>query len=250
MPQRKISRRDFLGLAGLGALGLGIAAVGFDRIAPQNAGEKARQGDMLTVVTFGDSILDCGHYNQYGVHPGQLIVRNDDRLYPEFKGNDLSSRGEARLEHRAVDGARVNGLQPQARGLSVDGPAVAMLTIGGNDLIGGLVTDTGPGVRQFAQALEAFLKQLPIRPVLIGNVYDPSFGDDNQNFIGVEPAIARENHRRVNAVLAEMADKYGALVDLHAHFLKGDPSWFTHTIEPSLTGASEVRRAFLPHILK
>jgi hypothetical protein len=47
-----------------------------------------------------------------------------------------------------------------------------------------------------------------------------------------------------------MAEKYGALVDLHAHFLKGDPSWYTHTIEPSLTGASEVRRAFLPHILK
>jgi len=35
------------------------------------------------------------------------------------------------------------------------------------------------------------------------------------------------------------------LVDLHAHFLRGDPSWFVHTIEPSLTGASEVRRAFL-----
>jgi lysophospholipase L1-like esterase len=205
---------------------------------------------MLTVVTFGDSILDCGHYNQYGVHPGQLIVRNDDRLFPEFKGIDLASQGEAHLEHRAVDGARVGGLPSQARGLHVEGPAVAMITIGGNDLLGGLVTDRGPGVRQFEQALEEFLRQLPIRPVLVGNVYDPSFADDNQNFIGVEPKIARENHRRVNAILAEMGDKYGALVDLHAHFLKGDPSWFTHTIEPSLTGASEVRRVFLPHILK
>jgi hypothetical protein len=35
-------------------------------------------------------------------------------------------------------------------------------------------------------------------------------------------------------------------VDLHAHFLTGDPSWFTKEVEPSLTGASEVRRAFLP----
>ena len=98
---------------------------------------------MVTLYTFGDSILDCGHYNAYGVHPGGLLVRNDDRLFPEFRGNDRSSRGPARLEHRAVDGATIE--------------------------------------------------------------------------------------------------------DLPAHFLKGDPSWYTRTIEPSLTGASEVRRAFLPY---
>lgn len=245
----KISRRDLLGLVGLGALGLGVAALGIGRIIPYDSGEKAEGAGMLTVYTFGDSILDCGHYNDYGVHPGQLIMRNDDRLFPEFKDKDLASRGEARLEHRAVDGATVDGLQSQARGLKVEGQAVAMLTIGGNDLLRGLVTDNGPGIRRFAQTLEAFLKQLPIRPVLVGNVYDPSFGDDTRNFLGVDPRLARENHRRVNSILAEMGDKYGALVDLHAHFLKGDSSWYTYTIEPSLTGASEVRRAFLPHIL-
>ncbi|HVF98243.1 MAG TPA: SGNH/GDSL hydrolase family protein, partial [Chloroflexia bacterium] len=240
---RNISRRDVLALAGLGALGLGAVALGIDAIAPGSSGEKEGEGDMLTVFTFGDSILDCGHYNQYDVHPGQLVVRNDDRLFPEFEGSDLTSRGGARLEHRAVDGATVNGLPSQVRGLKVEGPAVAMLTVGGNDLLQGLVVDNGEGIREFAQKLEAFLKQLPIRPVLVGNVYDPSFGDDNQNFLGVDPRLARENHRRLNAVLAEMGGKYGALVDLHTHFLKGDPSWYTHTIEPSLTGASEVRRA-------
>jgi hypothetical protein len=79
-----------------------------------------------------------------------------------------------------------------------------MLTIGGNDLLRGLITDRGPGIREFAQTLEAFLKQLPIRPVLVGNVYDPSFGDDSSNFLGVDPKLARENHRRVNSVLAEL----------------------------------------------
>jgi acyl-CoA thioesterase-1 len=39
------------------------------------------------------------------------------------------------------------------------------------------------------------------------------------------------------------------VVDLHAHFLRGDPSWYVHTIEPSLRGASEVRRAFLAPVL-
>jgi acyl-CoA thioesterase I len=70
--------------------------------------------------------------------------------------------------------------------------------------------------------------------------------DGRANFLGVEPAVARANHARVNAILAEAGQRYGALVDLHAHFLRGDPSWLVHTVEPSLIGASEVRRAFRP----
>jgi len=204
---------------------------------------------MLTIYTFGDSILDCGRYNEFAVTPGQLLIRNDDRLFPEFRGRDLSSRGAARLEHRARDGATVSSLPAQAQGLKVEDPAVALVTIGGNDLLGGLVTDRGPGVDRFARALDDFLRALPIRPVLLGNVYDPSFGDDSRNFLGVDPTIARANHRRVHAAIAEAAGRYGQLVDLHAHFLAGDPSWFTRTIEPSLIGASEVRRVFLRHLI-
>ncbi|MDQ5854514.1 MAG: SGNH/GDSL hydrolase family protein [Chloroflexota bacterium] len=204
---------------------------------------------MLTVYTFGDSILDCGHYNRYGVHPGQLIVRNDDRLFPEFRGQDLSSRGSARLDHRAQDGATVDSLPRQVRGLKVEGRSVALLTVGGNDLLRGLIADRGGGIDVFAKALDAFLRDLPIRPVLVGNVYDPTFGDDARSFLPVDPATGRANYRRMNDVLAEMAGRYGKLVDLHAHFLTGDPSWYTSTIEPSLIGASEVRRAFLRHLI-
>ena len=204
---------------------------------------------MRTVYTFGDSILDCGRYNVHGVHPGQLLVRNDDRLFPEFQGQDLNAHGPARLEHRAVDGATVDDLPDQARGLRPDDGTVALLTIGGNDLLQGLMLDRGPGIAGFAAALDAFLARLPIRPVLLGNVYDPTFGDDARNFLGVDPAVARANHRRVNAAIADAATRYGVLVDLHAHFLAGDPSWYTNIIEPSLRGASEVRRAFLPHLL-
>lgn len=85
--------------------------------------------------------------------------------------------------------------------------------------------------------------------MLLGTVYDPTFGNDANNFLGVEASVARANHRRVNAVIAAAAARHGALVDLHAHFLHGDPSWFTRTIEPSLRGASEVRAAFLPAVL-
>ena len=204
---------------------------------------------MLTLYTFGDSILDCGHYNEHGVHPGGLIVKNDDRLFPEFAGRDLAARGPARLVHRAEDGATIEDLPRQLRGLVVDEPAVALVTIGGNDLLSGLILDAGPGIEAFARALDDFLGRLPIRPVLIGNVYDPTGGDDARNFLGegpgADPALLRSNHARLNAAIAGVAAGRGTLVDLHAHFLTGDPSWFTRTIEPSLRGASEVRRAFL-----
>ncbi|MBD2059742.1 SGNH/GDSL hydrolase family protein [Oculatella sp. FACHB-28] len=204
---------------------------------------------MTTLYTFGDSILDCGRYNEFGVHPGQLLVQNDDRLFPEFQGQDLTSHGSARLEHRAVDGATVAGLPTQAQGLRVEGKAIALITVGGNDLLRGLMQDTGPGIATFANALDTFVQRLPIRPVLLGNVYDPTLGDDRLNFSGIEPAIARKNLQRINTAIQEIANRYGKLVDLHAHFLKGDLSWFTATIEPSLRGASEVRRAFLPHVI-
>jgi hypothetical protein len=204
---------------------------------------------MLTIVTLGDSVLDCGHYNDFGAHPGQLLVRNDDRLFPAFAGRDLSARGPARLDHRARDGSTLDALAEQARGLPAEGGGIALLTIGGNDLIMGLIENRGPGLDAFARGLDAFLRDLPVRPVLVGNVYDPTFGDDARNFLGVDPALARRNHARLNAVLDEAGRRYGAPVDLHRHFLTGDPGWFTRTIEPSLIGASEVRACFLPAVL-
>ncbi|HET7061008.1 MAG TPA: SGNH/GDSL hydrolase family protein, partial [Nitrosospira sp.] len=173
---------------------------------------------IFTLVTFGDSILDCARYNEFGVHPGQLIVRNDDDLFPEFEHRDLFSLGLAHLDHRAVDGATVSSLPRQAQGLLVEGPAVALVAIGGNDLIEGLAADRGgEGIQRFKQELDAFLHRLPIRPILLGNVYDPTFGDDSRNFLTVDASIARPNFNRVNAVIKELAPRYGQFVDLHQH---------------------------------
>jgi len=200
---------------------------------------------MLSLHTFGDSILDCAHYNEARIDPGRLLIRNDNARFPEFRGRDLQSRGPAQLEHHAVDGSTIADLPSQLIGFKVDGPSVAVLTIGGNDLLMGLLSDPGPGIDDFAIDLDAFLRALPIRPVLIGNVYDPTFGDDSQNTFGVDPARGRANYRKLNDRLADLGRTYGRSVDLHAHFLKGRPDWFVHTIEPSLLGASEVRRCFL-----
>ncbi|HEY9657006.1 MAG TPA: SGNH/GDSL hydrolase family protein [Allocoleopsis sp.] len=236
MASLKLTRRRFVQIMG----GTGATML---------LGCPRQQQMIVTLYTFGDSILDCGRYNEFGVQPGQLLVQNDDRLFPEFQGQDLISRRLARLEHRARDGATVRGLPAQAQGLQVQGTAIALITVGGNDLLQGLIQDSGNGIATFADALDTFLQQLPIRPVLLGNVYDPTMGEDEHNFLGIEAAIARTNLQRMNTAIQEIASHYGQFVDLHAHFLKGDLSWFTSTIEPSLRGASEVRRAFLPYVL-
>lgn len=192
----------------------------------------------LHLWTFGDSILDCARYNADGVHPGALLAADAARVVP------------TRLSARAQDGATVDDLPAQAAAVVVADPAVALLTIGGNDLLQGLVRDDdGRGADAFRAKLRAFLAALPIRPVLIGNVYDPTFGDDARAFLDVDPARARANLARVNAVLADEAAQVGALVDLHGRFLQGDPSWLTLTIEPSLRGAHEIAAAFSPHVL-
>jgi hypothetical protein len=204
---------------------------------------------MMTLYTFGDSILDCGHFNPHGVTPGALIVRNNDALFPEFRGRDLSAPAPARLVHRAYDGSTVRDLPVQAKGLTVTEPSIAILTIGGNDLRLGLLLDEGPGIEEFAAALDRFLAELPIRPVFVGNIYDPTFGDDARNFLDIDQALARANFGRMNETIARVAARHGTLVDLHAHFLTGEEPWFYNIIEPSLIGASEVRRCFLDKIL-
>lgn len=180
---------------------------------------------MSIVYAFGDSLLDSGAYNERGLTPGQLLVKNDDALFPEFRGWDLSSRRPASLVHLAEDGATVDSLPGQVRraGTMRDGGAIALLSVGGNDLLQGLGLDTGDGVRAFAHKLEAVLKTLPAETVLIANVYDPTFGDDARNFLGWNPGLVRANHRRMNAALADLAERYGRLADVHGHFLKGEP---------------------------
>jgi hypothetical protein len=201
----------------------------------------------VTLYTFGDSILDCGWYNEFGLNVGQLLVKNDDALFPEFRGRDLSAHYEARLVHRAVDGATVKDLPKQAGGIVDYEQAIAILTIGGNDILHAFWDRQG--LTTFEDDLARFVSALPIRPVVLRNVYDPSMGDDDNNFLGVPVVPVSTMHAGINAAITSIGRRYGHLVDLHAHFLTGDKSWFSQTIEPSLWGASEVRRCFLPVVL-
>ena len=206
---------------------------------------------MRSIYTFGDSVLDCARYNDHGVDPVGLLVRNRDDLFPEFRGRDLTTRfGEISVVRRAVDGSTVSDLPAQLENLAIEAPAIAVVTCGGNDLIRGF-REGGLDVGRFIARLSEFLDALPIRPVYLGTVYDPTFGDDTTygNILRLnDPSRARANFDNLNASLTALATKYGALVDLHAHFLKGRPDWFVRMIEPSLEGASEVRRCLLDAI--
>ena len=202
---------------------------------------------MTTIYTFGDSILDCGRYNDHGVTPAALLARNDDALFPEFTGRDITTAvgGAVTVVARATDGATVADLSRQLRGNRPGDGALVMLTIGGNDLLQGLGLESG-ALRGFERTLRDALTHLRHTSLLVGNVYDPSFGDDARNFLAIEASAARRAHAAVNDILASETNRAcGTLVDVHAHFLRGDPTWFTRTIEPSLIGASEVRHAFL-----
>jgi acyl-CoA thioesterase-1 len=204
---------------------------------------------MVSVSPFGDSMLDGGHSKAFSIDPGQLLMHNDDRLFPEFHGQDLTSLGPARLIHRAQGGDTLSSLPALARGLRVEEEAIALLTIEGNDVLRKPDRGPGPEMQRFAEALDTFLQSLPMRPVFFGNVSDPTFGNDRLNFLDIELSIVWHSPRLMNEVIAELAERYGALVDLHAHFLTADPSWLTQIIEPSLRGASEIRRCFLHQVL-
>ena len=203
---------------------------------------------MTTLHTFGDSILDCGSYNEHGVTPGALLVRNDDRLFPEFSGRDLLTLvgGHVRLSHHATNGATSHDLERQIAGAKVAPTDIALVTIGGNDLLQELVGADSPALSEFEDRVAAALSRLRHARLLLGNVYDPSFGDDRRNFLDADPASARRRLGQINGFLRAAAERVGGqLVDLQTHFLDGGPDWFAQVIEPSLVGASEVRRAFL-----
>jgi hypothetical protein len=213
---------------------------------------------LRTLYTFGDSMLDCSHYNGERVSPGTLLVENRDDLFAELRGRDLSSLGPAALAHRARDGAQLPHLSAQWPRRPPPERSCAILTIGGNDLLAGLMW-VAPDAERAAfdgwfERYEATLAECPVRKLFVANVYDPTFGrpELERRFSAViDSSLLRARLVRFNQRIAESAARVGATcVDVYSHFLKGDPSWIVQEIEPSLRGASEVRRAFLPAVLE
>jgi len=142
--------------------------------------------------------------NDHGATPATLLACNDDLLFPEFRGRDLSTwfgRTVAVVE-RAVDGSTVGDVPRQLAIAPVPAGAIMLLTIGGNDLLEGLVLGDNPAFAAFQRTLRRILDAVKHARLFVGNVYDPSFSNDARNFLSIDPSIARRAHRRVNETLA------------------------------------------------
>jgi hypothetical protein len=217
------------------------------RITSSRGVDRNEEG-MAMIVTLGDSVLDCARYNEHGATPGGLLAENDDALFPAFRGRDLATLlgRQVGVDHRAEDGATVERLPAQLTHGPIPRHALALLSIGGNDLLQAFLGNGAFDLRAFAGAVRNVLERLRETQLFVATVYDPTGGDHGRNWLRIDPRRAWAAHARVNAVLIdETARVGGCLVDLHAHFLTGAADWFTQRVEPSLVGASEVRRAFL-----
>jgi acyl-CoA thioesterase-1 len=194
-----------------------------------------------------------------------LLARNDDRLWPEFRGRDLHAlRPSLRFDHPrdnlTADGATTHSLLLQVGRIEPSNePTLVTITAGGNDLLGAIGSrGPSPAAAIAGRLRDAVARILELRPnavVLLGTVYDPS--DGTKRLPPFPGTLDREAMwlAEYNQLVAELVttDRRLRLADIHRHFLGHgltvpEPErWYLpeSIIEPSARGASEVRRVWL-----
>ncbi|HEX8407921.1 MAG TPA: SGNH/GDSL hydrolase family protein [Thermoanaerobaculia bacterium] len=194
-----------------------------------------------------------------------LLVRNDDKLWPEFRGRDLqtsqrSLRFDEQRDDLTSDGATTQSLLRQVERIErSDEPTLVTITAGGNDLLGHIGSPgPSPAPEIAARLRTAVARVLELRPnavILIGTVYDPS--DGTNRLPGYTRTLDREAEwlAEYNDLLRRFVttDRRLRLADIHRHFLghgltaPESERWYLREsiIEPSARGASEVRRVWL-----
>lgn len=225
-------------------------------------------GVTLRYVALGDSMSIDFYAGGPGRGAASLLHANRDVDFPQWAGRDLGSRGYHLLT-LAADGATTAGvLQAQVPRLKRPADLVT-LTMGGNDLMGayGDTTAAEAVIRRVAERGEKILRALVTGSrqaprIVVTTVYDPSDGTGAVPDRALPPwPDGPRLVRTLNAVLADLAGRHGAVVaDVHAHFLGhgaaiGDPGqadarpedrrlWYCGVIEPNAWGAHEIRRTW------
>jgi acyl-CoA thioesterase-1 len=194
-----------------------------------------------------------------------LLVRNDDKLWPEFRGRDLhtlepSLQFDARRDDLTADGATTQSLLRQVEQIArSDERTLVTITAGGNDLLGELGASGSSPAPAIANRLRTTVARvLELRPnavILIGTVYDPSDGTtrlpDYARPLERESQWLAEYNDLVRQFVA--TDPRLRLADIHRYFLghgltaPENARWYLQEsiIEPNASGASEVRRVWL-----
>jgi acyl-CoA thioesterase I len=232
-------------------------------------------GDSISI----DSYPGLDYENRNGVFPhdtrlgaGSLLFRNDDELFPEFRGRDLASLcnvPEEEFFNLAVDGAVPKDvLQVQIPKIppSAD-ESLVVVTAGGNVLLMMLpetaVTTPDPNDPRVGQAAEDVRKIVRkvrrLRPhsrVVLCTIYDPSDGTATlPAHIGISGTLEVQARwlANLNDAIRRIAgeEENVVLADIQAHFLghgwaSSDPWYYgPMPFEPGFRGASEVRRVVL-----
>jgi hypothetical protein len=240
------------------------------------SGHNTQVEEMQTAAVYA-ALGDSMSIDDYAGGPGRgaasLLWRNRDDDFPAWVGRDLTARDSAaHLAVLASDGAISSTVVREQlwrlRRLELI-PALATVTMGGNDLL--VAYGDATAARRAIQTVVengrlvlAGLRALmgPRAPIVVATVYDPSDGSGDAGRLGLPPwPEAMALLAELNRALRALAVEHGALVaDVHARFLghglaAGDPTqpaarppnrglWYCGLIEPNAWGASEIRAAF------
>ena len=169
---------------------------------------------------------------------------------------------------RAKNGARIEGVLEALDKLEPDQRSTLVtLTVGGNDMIGGVGSKhfPDPWLDRFGKNVDLALNRLKSLysdlTLLYGNIYDPG---DGTGFVQSGHDLWAKGFAllpRLNRLILDKAAEHGGVgVDIYSHFLghtlrfddptyehycKEDPNcWSFYNIEPTKRGSSEVRRMF------
>lgn len=189
-----------------------------------------------------------------------LFFRNDDKLWPEFRGRDLRSRFPGiDFTNLTSDGATTDTLLRQVERISKrDEQTLVTITIGGNDLLGeiGWAGDNpAPEIADRARtAVARILDKRPSSLIILTNVYDPTDGTNRLPGFMQKLDRAAEWLRDYNERLRSLTATDARLryADIRTHFhghgvsVPEDDWWYLRgaIIEPGVRGASEVRRVW------
>jgi lysophospholipase L1-like esterase len=228
-----------------------------------------------TYVILGDSISDGGGQGPFFY---DLLVSNDDTLYPSWHGKDLKTRYGIDASHvvKASKAGAVSGdLAGQLANVPHDlpGPVLVTITIGGNDMTAAFVDilqgKDAPDVAAMKSNIDAALAEIhsPDRfgagvtaTVFEANVYDPS-DDVAANFVSCPAPLSfvpstfdiTTTFSTWNGTIASSIAATGDVdVDSHALFLghgaekpsDGTRWFYTDCIHPNQPGHDELRQAF------
>ena len=250
---------------------------GSDTSSPgtDSGGETPATGPLAfkTYVILGDSISDGGGQAPFFY---DLLQKNDDAKYPDYKGQDLTTKyGAMKIEKHSKGGSTAVNLDAQVGALptSLEGPVLVTITIGGNDvqaalpaILGGGTDDVKRG--QFQGYIQTALDELT-KPgrfgagvqvrIVMTNIYDPSDGTGNFTFatgtkcsgaLGFWPA-GKETKPLLDKwedVMTAEAAKHPevTLVDLRSRFnghgVPDAETWFVgDCIHPNAPGHNQVR---------